>query len=134
MAFRYLLDTNILSDLIRNPAGKAAQRLSEKGEERICTSIVVACELRFGAEKKNSPPLKERVESLLSLLEIFSLDGDVDRHYARIRTVLEAKGTPVGPNDLLIAAHALTLDLTMVTANTSEFSRVPGLRTENWLV
>lgn len=134
MGLRYLLDTNILSDLIRNPAGNVAKRIAEKGEDTVCTSIVVACELRFGARKKNAKPLLDRVEELLNILEILPLDAEVDRHYAEIRTALEASGTPIGPNDLLIAAHSLALDLTLVTANTTEFSRVRGLPVENWLV
>jgi tRNA(fMet)-specific endonuclease VapC len=133
MGFLYLLDTNILSDLIRNPAGRAAQKLAEVGEDTVCTSVIVACELRFGAEKKKSAPLQSRVEELLSILEIFPLDGEVDRKYAIIRTQLETGGTPIGPNDLLIAAHALSLELVLVTANTTEFARVPGLHVENWL-
>ena len=133
MGFLYLLDTNIVSDLIRNPAGRAAQRVAEIGEEAVCTSIIVACELRFGAEKKNSDSLRNRVEELLSILEIFPLSGEVDREYARIRTRMESAGTPIGPNDLLIAAQALSLGLVLVTANTTEFSRVSGLQVENWL-
>lgn len=134
MGFVYLLDTNILSDLIRNPAGNVARRIAEKGEETVCTSIVVACELRFGARKKNSQPLLDRVEELLAILEVLPLDAGADCHYAAIRTDLEASGTPIGPNDLLIAAHAMALDLTLVTANTVEFSRVRDLPVENWLV
>ena len=131
--FTYLLDTNILSNLIRDPAGSVARRISEKGEETVCTSIVVACELRFGAEKKRSASLQARVEELLTVLDVLALDVDTDFHYARIRATLEAAGTPIGPNDLLIAAHALSLDLNLVTANIREFSSVPGLSVENWL-
>jgi tRNA(fMet)-specific endonuclease VapC len=129
---RYFLDTNILSDLLRNPGGRAVQRVALVGEAKICTSIVVACELRYGAAKKGSA-LSERVESLLESLEVLPLDKDADRRYAEIRARLEEIGKPIGPNDLLIAAHALALDLTLVTANVDEFSRVPGLRVENWL-
>lgn len=131
--FVFLLDTNILSNLIRNPSGNVAKRIAERGEEAVCTSIIVACELRFGAHEKGSVIISERVEELLSVIEVIALDADVDRHYARIRAFLEANGTPIGPNDLLIAAHALALDLILVTANTAEFSRVPNLQTENWL-
>jgi tRNA(fMet)-specific endonuclease VapC len=131
--FTYLLDTNILSSLIRDPAGNVAQRIVEMGEETVCTSIVVACELRFGAEKKQSAPLNARIEELLTVLDILALDVDTDVHYAEIRAKLEAAGTPIGPNDLLIAAHAKSLDLVLVTANVKEFSRVPGLSVENWL-
>ena len=131
--FTYLLDTNILSDLLRNPGGSVARRIAEKGEQTVCTSIVVACELRFGAEKKQSTALHTRVEELLSVLEVIALDRNADSYYAKIRNDLEVAGTPLGPNDLLIAAHAMSLDLTLVTANLKEFSRVSGLAVENWL-
>jgi len=131
--FVYLLDTNIISDLIRHPAGKAAQRIAEKGESAVCTSIVVACELRFGARKKGSALLTARVEEILSVIEVLALDADADRLYAEIRTELEASGAPIGPNDLLIATHALALGLIMVTANTAEISRIHDLPVENWL-
>jgi tRNA(fMet)-specific endonuclease VapC len=131
--FRYLLDTNILSDLLRNPGGLAAQRVALIGEATICTSIVVACELRYGAVKKGSARLSERVEIVLGSLEVLPLDKESDRRYAEIRSHLEQRGRPIGPNDLLIAAHALALDLTLVTNNVEEFSRVPGLNLENWL-
>jgi tRNA(fMet)-specific endonuclease VapC len=131
--FTYLLDTNILSNLIRDPAGSVAQRIAEKGEDTVCTSIVVACELRFGCEKKQSAALQMRVGQLLAVLDVLPLDIDTDSHYAEIRVKLEAAGTPIGPNDLLIAAHARSLDLILVSANVREFSRVPGLSVENWL-
>lgn len=103
------------------------------GEATICTSIIVACELRYGAAKKGSARLSERVESLLESLEVLPLDKESDHRYAEIRYHLEQQGKPIGPNDLLIAAHALALDLTLVTDNVEEFARVPGLRLENWL-
>ena len=131
--FTYLLDTNILSNLLRHPAGSVAQQIAEKGENTVCTSIVVACELRFGAEKKQSAALRARVEELLTVLDVLALDVDTDFHYAQIRATLETVGTPIGPNDLLIAAHARSLDLILVSANVGEFSRVPGLAVENWL-
>ena len=129
--FRYLLDTNIVSDVIRNPGGRVIQRAALVGEATICTSIVVACELRFGALKKGSTQLTARVERLLESLEVLPLDKESDRRYAEIRHHLDRIGRP---NDILIAAHALALDLTLVSANVEEFSRVPGLRLENWLV
>ncbi len=131
--FTYLLDTNILSDLIRDPLGRVPRRIAAKGEKTVCTSIVVACELRFGAEKKQSASLQARVEELLSVIDVLALDVDTDFHYAEIRATLEATGTPIGPNDLLIAAHARALGLILVSANVREFSRVPGLSVENWL-
>ena len=133
MALRYLLDTNILSDLVRDPQGTVASRISSAGEGTVCTSIVVAAELRFGAAKSGSSRLADRVDLLLSALNVLPLESPADRHYGEIRQRLTRRGTPIGPNDLLIASHALSLDLTMVTANAGEFSRVPGLRIENWL-
>ena len=132
-ALRYLLDTNIVSDLIRNPSGVVHDRIAKFGEETVCVSIVVAAELRFGARKRNSAKLTERVEAILDSIVVLPFEAPADLHYADIRRSLEAAGDPIGPNDLLIAAHARALDLTLVTANFTEFSRVPGLRVENWL-
>ena len=130
---RYLLDTNTLSDFIRNPGGPVSRRLAVVGEAMVCTSIIVACELRYGAAKKGSPRLEERVDQLLSSLEILPLDREADRHYAEVRALLSRTGQTIGPNDLLIAVHALALDLTLVTNNVREFARIPGLAFENWL-
>lgn len=130
---RYLLDTNILSDLLRNPGGLVARRLAVAGEATVSTSIVVACELRYGAANKGSPKLAERVESLLESLEVLPVDQEADRHHAEIRLHLERAGKPIGPNDLLIAAHALALDLTLVSDNVEEFARIPRLALDNWL-
>lgn len=133
MAIRFLLDTNILSDLIRNPRGAAAQRLAEITEATVCTSIVVACELRYGAAKRSSPALTQRVEALLDCIPVLPLDAEADRHYAEIRTALESRGQCIGGNDLLIAAHGRALDATLVTHNRGEFERVPGLSVADWL-
>lgn len=132
-AARYLLDTSILSDLIRNPRGAAARRLAKVDVDAICTSIVVACELRYGAARRDSAPLNQRVEALLSSLPVLPFEADADSHYADIRNMLERAGQPIGGNDLLIAAHGRSLDATVVTHNLREFQRVPGLRVEDWL-
>lgn len=129
----YLLDTNILSDLVRNPQGVVAGRIEQVGESSICTSVVVAAELRYGARKSGSDRLTMRVDMLLSALAVLPLEAPADRRYAELRHHLAVKGTPIGPNDMLIAAHALVKDLAVVTANVGEFSRVPGLKVENWL-
>lgn len=134
MALRYLLDTNMLSELVRRPRGPVTARIAETGEGSICTSIVVAAELRYGAAKSASPRLIERVELVLSALEVLPLEPPADRRYAEIRHHLATRGTPIGPNDLWIAAQALAFDLTLVTANTREFERVPSLPIENWLL
>lgn len=130
---RYLLDTNIVSDLIRQPLGRAANRIREVGEAQVRTSIVVAAELRFGARKLGSTRLTERVEAVLGVLEIVPFAAPADAVYGEIRARLEQAGTPIGGNDLLIAAHALALGDTIVTDNQEEFGRVEGLKVENWL-
>jgi tRNA(fMet)-specific endonuclease VapC len=133
MPYQYLLDTNILSDLVKHPQGQIFQRINTVGETHICTSIIVACELRFGAAKSGSIRLANQLEQILAVLPVIPLAHPVDRHYGEIRSTLEQAGTPIGPNDLLIAAHTLALDLTLVTANTREFQRVPNLKLDNWL-
>ncbi len=130
---RYLLDTNILSHLVKEPAGIIASRIANVGETMGCTSLIVACELRFGAAIKGSARLSAHVEAILSAMEVVALEEPLDRHYAEIRTSLQLIGQPIGHNDLLIGAHARSLGLIMVTHNEREFSRVPGLIVENWL-
>ena len=130
---RYLLDTNILSDLVRNPQGKAAKRIAKVGEDNVCTSIIVAAELRYGCARSGSRRLIEAVEELLSEIDILPFDVPADAMYGMIRSALEASGTPIGGNDLLIAAHAQAIAATIVTANEGEFKRVRGLKVENWL-
>jgi tRNA(fMet)-specific endonuclease VapC len=130
---RFLLDTNIVSDLVRHPQGRAAVKIAELGEDAVATSIIVAAELRYGAVKKGSARLASQLEAVLGALEVLPLEAPADTAYGDARVALEAAGTPIGGNDLLIAAQALALDMTVVTANVSEFSRVRGLKVENWL-
>lgn len=130
---RYLLDTNIISDLIRNPRGKVAQRIRRVGDTEVCTSIIVAAELRYGAARKNSPKLSSQMELILGAIKILPFESPADRIYGSIRTQLEQAAQPIGANDLLIAAQTLALDFTLVTDNEKEFARVAGLSHENWL-
>ena len=130
----WLLDTNTLSALMRRPVAPGLlQRLATVGDEAVCTSIIVAAEMRFGAQRKGSPALTERVNALLVTITVLPCDGEADRHYADIRAALERSGTPIGGNDLWIAAHARSRGLVLVTHNTREFERVPGLAVEDWL-
>jgi tRNA(fMet)-specific endonuclease VapC len=129
----YLLDTNIVSNLMRAPQGRIASGIRVVGEALVRTSIIVAAELRFGAAKLGSARLTERLEAVLAVLEIVPFEAPADAVYGRIRAQLEQAGTPIGGNDLLIAAHAITLGDTVVTDNEREFGRVEGLRVENWL-
>lgn len=130
---RYLLDTNIISALIRQSQGPLASVVAQRGYGTLCTSIIVASELRFGARKRGSSELSNRVNEILTVVPALPLGLGVDEAYANVRFRLERDGTPIGTNDLLIAAHALSLDLTVVTDNAQEFFRVPALRVENWL-
>jgi len=130
---RYLLDTNVVSDLVRNPQGKAARHIREIGEAQVCTSIVVAAELRYGAAKRSSPRLSAQLEAVLGALEVLPLERPADAAYGLLRTQLERAGTPIGANDLLIAAQAIALGCTIVTDNEKEFARILDLPRENWL-
>lgn len=130
---RYLLDTNIVSDLIRNPRGRVAQRVREVGEEQVHTSVIVAAELRYGAAKKASPRLSAQLEAVLRALEVLPLEPPVDSVYGQIRAELGRVAKIIGANDLLIASHAISLGSGLVTANEREFSQIADLAIENWL-
>lgn len=130
---RYMLDTNIISELIRQPQGKAAKRIARVGEQAICTSIIVAAELRYGCAKSGSLRLIKAVEDLLGEIEVLPFDVPADTEYGVVRSELEAAGKLIGGNDLLIAAHAKSINAIVVTGNTGEFERVRGLAVENWL-
>jgi len=131
---RYLLDTNIVSALIRNPQGGVTDRIRYVGEAQVPTSIIVAAELRYGAAKKGSQRLIAQVEAILGAMEVLPFEEPADRAYGALRALLEQKGQPMGGNDLLIAAQAISLGFTLVTANEREFAKVEDLLWENWLV
>lgn len=133
---RYLLDTNILSDMMRTPEGRAAQRfrslLTDDVSVHLCTSVIVQCELLFGLRRRTQPRWHTQYQRLMDSLDVMPLQADAVLHYAQLRAHLESAGTPLSPNDLLIAAHALAMDAALVSADVA-FTRVPGLRLENWL-
>jgi tRNA(fMet)-specific endonuclease VapC len=132
----WLLDTNIISGLMRAPAGpiaiQLAQNLHALDGAQIGTSVIVDCELRFGLAKSSSDKLHEAYRVTMAAIKLFNFESAAVQRYANLRYYLEGQGTPIGPNDMLIAAHALALDCTLVTDNEDEFRRVPGLRVENW--
>jgi len=130
---RFLLDTNVVSNLIREPQGRVADRIKVLGENRVCTSIIVAAELRYGAVRGASRRLSAQVDAVLNVIDILPFDPPSDEAYGVIRTQLELAGTPIGGDDLLIAAQAITLGYTLVTDNEDEFARISGLRVDNWL-
>jgi tRNA(fMet)-specific endonuclease VapC len=129
----YLLDTNILSQLVRQPQGLVAEHIAHVGEANVVTSVIVACELRYGAAKRGSRRLTQQVEAVLGAMTIKPLESDVEGVYASIRVALEKRGTPISAHDMLIAAHARAIDAVCVTDNVIEFKRVPALKVENWL-
>ena len=128
-----MLDTNVVSALMRAPWGALRQRIEMVGEGAVCVSIVTTAELHFGAALTPSSKGLANFKLILRGLRVMPIEPPTDAHYGRIRADLHKRGRLIGPNDLWIAAHALALDLTLVTANTGEFSRVEGLRMENWL-
>jgi tRNA(fMet)-specific endonuclease VapC len=128
----YLLDTNIISDIAKNPEGAAARRFAELSNEDLCTSIVVSAEVLFGLANGGSDRLRQVMLKVLGNLTILSMEPPVDRFYAATRSAMSKAGKAIDANDMFIAAHALALDATVVTADQG-FRWVPGLKVENWL-
>lgn len=133
MTSLYMLDTNIVSDLARDPSGRVAKKIIEHGADAVCVSIITAAELRYGCTKKGSARLTAQIDAILGAMQIMAFDAPSDTEYGLLRSELESAGHPIGPNDLLIAAHARAVGAVLVTANRREFDRVSGLRVENWL-
>jgi tRNA(fMet)-specific endonuclease VapC len=130
---RFLLDTNIISRLARDPTGIVKREILKHGEANVFTSVIVASELEYGVAKNISRKLSERVAGTLSHIPVEPLPVEVAQVYGGIRSSLEVRGETIGSNDLFIAAHAMVEGATLVTANTKEFIRVTGLKIENWL-
>jgi tRNA(fMet)-specific endonuclease VapC len=129
---RFMLDTNIVSAMVRDPQGKVFGKLVEVGEDNVFVSIITHGELWFGVRKNGSEELARKVSSVTRRLYVAPLTLPCDQRYADVRLALR-QGQNIGPNDLWIAAHALALEAVLVTDNEREFSRVPGLKIENWL-
>ena len=136
MSTTYLLDTNIISHIMRETAGLASQRFNALARAdntlQLCTSVVVQCELEFGLVRRPNERLQRAYDRIVPLLDVLALTSEISVHYAALRSQLESIGKTIGPNDALIAAHALAINATLVSAD-AEFLRVPGLRVENWL-
>lgn len=133
MILKYLLDTNILSSIVREPFGKTALKAVARGRDRICTSIMVAGEIWHGVEKTGATKLRQDVAAALAYVPILELKPPAELFYAKIRTSLQRAGTPIGGNDMWIAAHAMAEGLTLITDDEADFSRIEGLAIENWL-
>ena len=129
---RYMLDTNAVSQMVRRPDSALAQRVAALEPDSVAISVIVAAELRYGAERRGSSRLTRQLEAVLSTIDVLPLQEPADRHYGAIRSDLERIGLPIGRNDLLIAAHARAVGATLVTNNVDEFRRVPSLAIEDW--
>lgn len=130
---KYLLDTNICIYLIKQKPHNVLQKFQTHSVSEIGVSAIAVAELQYGAQKSQRPAQNQRaLEQFLIPLLIVDFDYNAAVTYGYIRAILEAQGTPIGPLDLLIAAQAASLDLTLITNNTKEFSRVPHLKLENW--
>ncbi len=128
-----MLDTNIVSSLIREPFGRVRSRIAQVGAGQICMSVITAAELHYGVAKRGSGELRDRVRTALTLVPVFALPPEAGQHYGNIRAELELQGAPIGGNDYWIAAHALAEDAVLVSNNMREFARVADLRVEDWL-
>ena len=132
---RYLIDTNIWIFYLKNPQSRVRERLELESPSDIAVDSIVWGELLHGARKYGDPIAREqRVTRTLAPFVCLSFDLSAAREYARVRDELEIRGEMIGNNDLMIASIALVHNLTLVTNNVAEFSRVGGLRLEDWSV
>ena len=129
----FLIDTNICIYIMNDHPPQVIQKFRKIGVGNICISSITVSELQYGAYKsKQIKKNIKRLDEFLSPFEIISYDESASIHYGKIRSYLEKKGTIIGPLDMLIAAHALSEKLTVITNNEKEFKRVKGLKVENW--
>lgn len=131
----YMLDTNICIYAIKNKPERVMAQIHAHMEDGLCISSITLAELRHGVEK--SAAVEKNTTALLkflSILKVLPFDDFAAIEYGKICSYLERRGTPIGPMDMLIAAHARAADMTIVTNNVREFERVPDLEIENWAV
>jgi tRNA(fMet)-specific endonuclease VapC len=129
---KFMLDTNILIYLIKQKPPQVMARFSVHSMADVCVSSITVAELEYGVMKSRSEKNKRTLDGWLQLVHRPAFDEAAARAYGNIRATLESQGTPIGPLDTLIAAHAIAVDATLVTNNVREFARVPGLRIEDW--
>jgi len=129
----YLLDTNICIYIIKKKPEQVFDKFLTLSIGSVGISSITLAELHYGIAKSLNPEKnKEALEKFLTPIEILDFEANATEEYGKIRAELERKGTPIGPLDMLIAAHAKSLDLTLVTNNEKEFNRIVGLKIENW--
>jgi tRNA(fMet)-specific endonuclease VapC len=129
---RYMLDTDTISYALRGVGGVSSRLLRHKPSE-LCISAISIAELRFGADKRKSRKLHGLIDTFTAALEVTPFDQHAAARFGALVADLVRRGTPIGDFDALIAAHALALDLALVTNNTKHFEQVDGLRIENWI-
>lgn len=130
---RYMLDTNIVVYAKNNRPEVVYERMSRFDPEDLCVSVITLAELEYGVFNSSNPERNQLALTLfLANIEVVPFDDDAAVEYGRIRADLKRKGTPIGANDLMIAAHAKSLGVTLVTNNTRKFGRVEGLSIEDW--
>jgi tRNA(fMet)-specific endonuclease VapC len=132
LTIRYLLDTNIVSFHIRESSAALQRRLRRVSASTVALSVVTEMEVRYGLARNPRLRVADLVEEFLTGFTILPLDSAVARKYAQVRAELDSKGTPIGPLDLMIGAHALSIGATLVTNNVRELRRIRGLRVVDW--
>ena len=128
----YMLDTDTVRFALRGQ-GRVAARLLEHRPSQLCISSITLAELRFGAEARRSRSLHRLISTFAESVEVVAFDQRAADRFATVATSLARRGAPIGSFDTLMAAHAVSLELTFVTNNTQHFGRVVGLKTENWV-
>jgi tRNA(fMet)-specific endonuclease VapC len=129
----YLLDTNICIYIIKKKPAEVFDKFKNLTIGDVGISSITLAELQYGIEKSSNPVKnKEALEKFLTPIEVIDFVYDATVEYGKIRSELERKGVPIGPLDMLIAAHAMSLDVTLVTNNVREFERIPELKIDNW--
>jgi tRNA(fMet)-specific endonuclease VapC len=128
---RFMLDTDSVSFVLRGQGG-VGERLTEHAPSQVCLSAMSLSELRFGADKRRSKRLHKLIDIFVANVEVVSFDLAAATMFGRVCSALQAKGSPIGTFDTFIAAHAMSLNLTLITNNMKHFKQVHGLKLQNW--
>lgn len=132
MSLAFMLDTDTVSFALRGQ-GRAGATILRHRPSELCVSVITVAELRYGATRRKSTKLHELIDTFTRNVEVVPFDDSSALEFGRVARILADTGSPIGELDALIAAHALSLDLTLVTNNVKHFRRVEGLRLDNWL-